>query len=256
MLKCINAILTKQAVPPASWLGWLIRCLFKKGDLLDAANYRPVCLQDCVYKVLSGILTDRLYRLAERYGLIDPSQEGFRRLHYTQRQVQSLHWAFESASEQKKRLYVVYLDFANAFNSVDHEALWRWLRELNVPDIDLLRSLYHESSYVADLPYGKSAPIPLTRGTKQGDKLSRAVSPLLFDLIFNCLLLALRATGIAHRLMKMVKNHLQPKKLNLKSYNLFHLYFDKFYNISQHLNHNNIIGFVSSLFEILLMILM
>jgi hypothetical protein len=94
-------------------------------------------------------------------------------------------------------LYVVYLDFANAFNSVDHEALRWWLWELNVPDIDLLRSLYHESSYVADLPYGKSAPIPLTRGTKQGDKLS----PLLFDLIFNCLLLALRATGIAHRLM-------------------------------------------------------
>jgi hypothetical protein len=99
VLKCINAILTKQAVPPASWLGGLIRFLFKKGDLLDAANYRPVCLQDCVYKVLSGILTDRLYRLAERYGLIDPSQEGFRRLHSTQRQVQSLHWAFESASE-------------------------------------------------------------------------------------------------------------------------------------------------------------
>ncbi len=121
---------------PASWLGGLIRFLLKKGDLLDAANYRPLCLQDCVYKVLSGILTDRLYRLAERYGLIDPSQEGFRRLHSTQRQVQSLYWAFESASEQKKRLYVVYLDFANAFNSVDHEALWRWLRELNVPDID------------------------------------------------------------------------------------------------------------------------
>jgi hypothetical protein len=66
VLECINAILTKQAVPPASWLGGLIRFLFKKGDLLDAANYRPVCLQDCVYKVLSAILTDRLYRLAER----------------------------------------------------------------------------------------------------------------------------------------------------------------------------------------------
>ena len=91
----------------------------------------------------------------------------------------------------------MYLDFANAFNSVDHEALWRGLRELNVPDVDLLQSLYRESSYVADLPYGQSAPIPLTRGTKQGDKLS----PLLFDLIFNSLLLALRATGIAHRLM-------------------------------------------------------
>jgi hypothetical protein len=91
VLECINAILTKETVPPASWLGGMIRFLFKKGDLLDASNYRPVCLQDCVYKLLSAILTDRLYRLSEQHGLIDASQEGFRRLHSTQRQVQSLH---------------------------------------------------------------------------------------------------------------------------------------------------------------------
>ena len=48
---------------------------------------------------------------------------------------------------------------------------------------------------MAYLPYGQSAPIPLTKGTKQGDKLSS----LRFGLIFNCLLLALRATGEAHR---------------------------------------------------------
>jgi hypothetical protein len=44
---------------------------------------------------------DCLYRLAEslRYCLLDPSQEGFRRLYSTQRQVQSLNWAFEQAAE-------------------------------------------------------------------------------------------------------------------------------------------------------------
>ncbi len=130
ILECINAILTKQAPPPANWLGGLIRFLFKKGDLLDTAWYRPVCLQDCTCKLLSAILTDRLYRLAERHGSLDPSQEGFRRLHSTQRQVQSLHWAFDEAANKRQQLFVVYLDFANAFNSVDHEALWRWLREL------------------------------------------------------------------------------------------------------------------------------
>ena len=39
-------------------------------------------------------------------------------------------------------LFCVYLDFQNAFNSIDHEALWWWLKELNIPDVDLLHSLY------------------------------------------------------------------------------------------------------------------
>ena len=98
----------------------MIRFLFKKGYLLYAENCHPVCLQECIYKLLSAILTDFLFRLAELYGLIDPSQEGFRKLHSTQRQVQSLHWAFEEASHNRKELFVVYIDLANAFNSVDH----------------------------------------------------------------------------------------------------------------------------------------
>ncbi|MFN9904541.1 MAG: reverse transcriptase domain-containing protein, partial [bacterium] len=104
------------AALPSPWKGGLIRFLFKKGDVLDIACYRPVCLLDTIYKILSAVLTDRLYRLCERHGLLDPSQEGFRRLHSTQRQVQSLHWAWEEAAEQKKSLYVAYLDFENAFN--------------------------------------------------------------------------------------------------------------------------------------------
>jgi hypothetical protein len=68
-----------------------------------------------------------------------------------------------------------------------------------VPDVDHLQSIYHESSYVADLPDGQCALIPFTGGTKQGDKLSS--ESLRFDLSFNCLLLALRATGIVHSLM-------------------------------------------------------
>jgi hypothetical protein len=85
----------------------------------------------------------------------------------------------------------------NAFNSTDHAALWRWPRELNVQDIDLLQSLYSGAYYQADLLYGRSAEVVLSQGQKQGDKLS----PLLFDLIFNALLLALKATGVGHRII-------------------------------------------------------
>jgi hypothetical protein len=94
----------------------------------------------------------QIYRLSERHSLMDPSQERFRRLRSTQRQVQSLHWVLQEAAEQG--LYCCYLDFANAFNSVDHRALWRWLKELNVPYIDYLQGLYSAAYYTANLPYG------------------------------------------------------------------------------------------------------
>jgi hypothetical protein len=95
---CVNSILTGEAPPPRSWIGGLICFLLKKEDVLHTAGYRPVYLLDTVYKILSAIVTDRLYRLAERHGLLDPSQEGFRRLHSTQRQVQSLHWVIQDAA--------------------------------------------------------------------------------------------------------------------------------------------------------------
>jgi hypothetical protein len=44
--------------------------------------------------------------------------------------------------------------------SIDHEALFRWLEEMQVPDLDLRRALYE-----ADLPYGRPAPVYLLRGT-------------------------------------------------------------------------------------------
>ena len=163
ILACINSILIGEAPPPRSWMGGLICFLLKKEDVLHISGYRPVCLLDTVYKVLSAIITDRLYRLAERHGLLDPSQEGFRRLHSTQRQVQSLHWAIQDAAERRETLFCCYLDFENAFNSPDHAALWRWLKELNVPDIDLLQSLYSGAYYQADLPYGRSAEIVRVR---------------------------------------------------------------------------------------------
>ncbi len=113
-----------------------------------------MCLLDTVYKILSVIVTDRLYRLAERHGLLDPAQEGFRRLHSMQRQVQSLHWVIQDAAERRETLFCCYLDFANAFNATDHAALWRWLRELNVPDIDLLQSRVEAALLMANTARG------------------------------------------------------------------------------------------------------
>jgi hypothetical protein len=64
IVDCINSILTGEASTPRSWMGGLICFLLKKDAVLDTGGYRPVCLLDTVYKCLSAIITDRLYRLA------------------------------------------------------------------------------------------------------------------------------------------------------------------------------------------------
>ena len=195
VLTAINDLLTKKSKMPAKWKGGLIRLLFKKGDPTECRNFRPVVLLRAVYKLYTAILTDRLTRIAEKYHLLHPSQEGFRNHRSTGRQAQSLLWAYQQAKKLRQPLVVAFLDFANAFNSVDHAALWQWLRTLGVPDVDLLEDLYADSYYKADTSHGTTANIFLTRGTKQGDGLS----PLLFDLIFNYLLHALHQPGIGHQ---------------------------------------------------------
>ena len=195
VLDAVNALLTRTARMPQDWKGGSIRLLFKKGDPSLCKNYRPVVLLRACYKIYTSILTDRLYNIAERHKLLHASQEGFRRHRSCGRQAQSLFWAYQEARRRRESLVVTFLDFANAFNSVDHAALWKWLKTLGVPDVDLLEDIYTNSYYQAETPHGTTARIFLTRGTKQGDGLS----PLLFSLLFNFLLHGLDATGVGHK---------------------------------------------------------
>ena len=101
--------------------------------------------------------------------------------------MQSLLWAYEQAQRENGTLIVHFVDFANAFNSMDHMALWRWLEEINIPDIDLIKDIYTDLFYQADTEFGLSAKVTLSRGGKQGDVLA----PILFLLFFNGLLYSL-----------------------------------------------------------------
>ena len=184
LYEAINKALSGESDLNTVFKNGNIFLLFKKGDYDDPRNYRPIVLLSLIYKILTAIVTDRLNHIAEKYNLLDDSQEGFRKLRSTSRQIQSLLWDREDAEARAKTLYLVYIDFKNAFNSMDLEAVWAWLDLMNVPDVTLLKNIYKDTFCQVDTPFGMSAPIFLTRGTKQGDCLS----PLLFSLLFNTLL--------------------------------------------------------------------
>ena len=71
-------------------------------------------------------------------------QAGFRKIRETRDQIANIFWIMEKAREFLKNFYFCFIDYAKAFDCVDHNKLWKILKEMGIPDhlICLLRNLY------------------------------------------------------------------------------------------------------------------
>eukprot|EP00961_Rhodomonas_salina_P030990 416953-Rhodomonas_salina.2 len=93
--RMVNSILKQEVQIDECFLVGEIRLLFKKEPSANLPNWRPICLLQMVYKLVSLILNDCLTTLTERFHLLEDSQEGFRKVRGTGRQAQSLVWMFK-----------------------------------------------------------------------------------------------------------------------------------------------------------------
>ena len=71
-------------------------------------------------------------------------QAGFRKGRGTRDQIANIHWIIEKAREFQKNIYFCFINYAKAFDCVDHNKLWKILQEMGMPDhlTCLLRNLY------------------------------------------------------------------------------------------------------------------
>ena len=71
-------------------------------------------------------------------------QAGFRKGRGTRGQISNIWWIMEKAREFQKNIYFCFIDYAKAFDRVDHNKLWKILKEMGIPDhlTCLLRNLY------------------------------------------------------------------------------------------------------------------
>ena len=71
-------------------------------------------------------------------------QAGFRKGIGTRDQIANIHWIMEKPREFQKYIYFCFIDYAKAFDCVDHNKLWKILKEMGIPDhlTCLLRNLY------------------------------------------------------------------------------------------------------------------
>ena len=71
-------------------------------------------------------------------------QTGFRKVRGTIDQIANICWIIEKAREFQKNIYFCFIDYAKTFDCVDHNKLWKILKEMEIPDhlICLIRNLY------------------------------------------------------------------------------------------------------------------
>ena len=107
-------------------------------------------------------------------------QAGFRKGRGTRDQIANICWIIKKAREFQKNIYFCFIDYAKVFNCVDHNKLWKILKEMEIPDhlTCLLRNLYTGQEATVRTGHGTTDWFQIRKGVRQGCILS----PCLFNL--------------------------------------------------------------------------
>ena len=105
---------------------------------------------------------------------------GFRKGRGTRNQIANIHWIIEKAREFQKNIYFCFIDYAKAFDCVDHNKLWKILQEMGMSDhlTCLLRNLYAGQEETIRAAHGTTDWFQIGKEVLQGCILS----PCLFNL--------------------------------------------------------------------------
>ena len=125
---------------PQGWKRSVFIPMPKKGSAKACSNYCTIALISHASKVMLKILQARLQQYMNHE--ISDVQAGFRKGRGTRDQIANICWIIEKAREFQKN--VCFIDYAQAFNCVDHNKLWKILKEMGLPGhlTCLLRYLY------------------------------------------------------------------------------------------------------------------
>ena len=136
-------------------------------------------------KVMLKILQARLQQYVNR-DLVDV-QAGFRKGRGTGDQIANIRWTIEKAREFQKNIYFCFIDYTKAFDSVDHNKLWKILKEIEIPDQLSHFSGDHITCLLRNLYAGQEATVRTRHGTTDWFQIGKGVHPgyILSPCLFN-----------------------------------------------------------------------
>ena len=97
-------------------------------------------------------------------------QGGFRKGRGTRNQIANIHWIIKKAREFQKNIYFCFIDYAKAFDCVGQNKLWKFLKEMGIPDhfTCLLRNLYADQEATVKTGHGTTDWFQIRKGVRQG----------------------------------------------------------------------------------------
>ena len=166
VLHSIRQQIGKTQQWPQDWKRSVFILIPKKGNAKECSNYCTIALISHTSKVMLKILHARLQQYVKHE--IPDFQAGFRKGRGSRDQIASICWIIEKARELQKNIYFCLIDYANASDYVDHNKLWKILKEMGIPDhlTCLLRNLYAGQEAIVTTGHGTTDWFQIRKGVR------------------------------------------------------------------------------------------
>ena len=193
LVKLFN-YLFDAGVYPVHWTESIIMPLFKKGDINNVNNYRGISLCNISSKLYSTVVNNRLREWISDNNITGEQQAGFKKGYSTVDHIFTLMAAIQKQFVADRKLYVAFVDFEKAFDSISRNLLWPVLLKNGIKGklYRCIKSMYENVKAKIRAGAVLSDYINCTRGVKQGD----VCSPLLFSLFINELAFEIIRNGL------------------------------------------------------------
>ena len=172
LLSLYNTCWQRQTLPQDFKDALIVMIYKRKGDRRNCDNHCGISLLSIAGKVLATIMLNRLKIISEQ--LLLESQCGFCGGRSTADMVFTLRQLQEKAMEQQRSLYIVFMDFSKAFNTVNRWTLWKVLKAYGCPEsfINMIRQFHNGMTGRVSIGGDISDAFPINHRVKQGFSLS------------------------------------------------------------------------------------